>query len=124
MTIRPCLNLKKEEYHEKLENYIVRNLGPGPSVCGSDYPGIAAEVGEHCFFHLRGDCSLLRKGQGYGRQTVMDPLTIRILLTVFIQTAKLLRRYYASMTPEQRRELGEAQKTLMKDLEQPVQFNG
>lgn len=47
---------------------------------------------------------------------------MRILLTVFIQAAKLLRRYYANMTPEQRAAFREAQKSLM--VEEKVQFNG
>lgn len=45
----------------------------------------------------------------------MDPLTIRILLTIFIQVAKLLRRYYADMSPEQQKEWRQA----IKDMPMP-----
>jgi len=55
----------------------------------------------------------------------MDPLTMRILLTVAIQAMKLLRRHYANMTPEQKETFRDAQLDWMKEeAAKPVQFNG
>jgi hypothetical protein len=44
---------------------------------------------------------------------------------VFIQAAKLLRKYYANMTPEQRIAFRDAQLTWMEEeAAKPVSFNG